>query len=89
MKTMFRKTYLEVILQRFFLESDGVLVLRDFGLRGVRESLSEGKESVLKTCHICLIKLKTRVFHELGSSETVARMATEAQKLSREVVSRK
>ena len=87
MKTIFRKTYLEVILQRFLLENDGVWVLRDFGLKGVWESLSDGNESVLKTCHICLIKLKTRIFHGLGSSETIARMATEAQKLSREVVS--
>ena len=43
-----------------------------FGLKGVRESLSEGNESVLKTCHICLIKLKTRIFSGLGSSVTVA-----------------
>ena len=40
-----------------------------FGLKGVRESLSEGNENDLKTCHICLIKLKTHVFHELESRE--------------------
>ena len=33
--------------------------------------LSKGNEDVLKTCHICIIKMKTRVFRELGSSETV------------------
>ena len=58
-----------------------------FGLKGVRESLSEGNESGLKNCHIYLIKLKTHIFGGLGSSVTVARMATEAQKLSREAVS--
>ena len=45
-------------------------------------------ESVLKTCHNCPIKLKTHDFHGLGSSETLAKRATEAQKLSREAVSR-
>ena len=40
-----------------------------FGLKGVRESLSEGNENDLKTCHIYLIKLKTRVFGGLGSRE--------------------
>ena len=40
-----------------------------FGLKGVRESLSEGNKSVLKTCHICLIKLKTLVFRMLESRE--------------------
>ena len=63
-------------------------MLRDFGLKRVRESLSKGNESVLKTCHICLIKLKKCIFHGLGSNKTVARMTTEAQKLSREAVSR-
>ena len=38
-----------------------------FGLKGVRESLSEGNENDLKTCHICLIKLKTRIFYRLES----------------------
>ena len=66
-KTMFRKTYLEVILQRFLLENDGVWVKRDFGLRGVRERQCEGKTKCLKNCHICYIKLKTRVFCGLGS----------------------
>ena len=38
-----------------------------FGLKGVLESLSKGNESVLKTCHICLTKLKTRIFRRLES----------------------
>ena len=40
-----------------------------FGLKGVRESLSEGNENDLKTCHICLIKLKTHVFRGLENCE--------------------
>ena len=40
-----------------------------FGLKGVQESLSEGNENDLKTCHIYLIKLKTRVFRGLESRE--------------------
>jgi len=47
-------------------------VKNGFRLKGVQESLSEGNESVLKTYHICLMKLKTRVFRGLGSSVTVA-----------------
>ena len=43
-----------------------------FELRGVRESLSEGNENVLKNCHIYLIKLKTNVFRGLGSIKPVA-----------------
>ena len=43
------------------------------GLKGVRERLSKGNENVLKTSHICLIKLKTRVFRKLESNETIAR----------------
>ena len=38
-----------------------------FGLKGVRESISLGNESVLKTYHICLTKLKTRIFRGLES----------------------
>ena len=38
-----------------------------FGLKGVRESLSEGNENDLKTCHIYLIKLKTCIFRGLES----------------------
>ena len=41
----------------------------DFGLRGVQERQCEGNEVSLKNCHICYIKLKTRIFHELGSRE--------------------
>ena len=67
MKKMFRKTYLGVILQRFLIENKEVLVKNGFGLKGVRESLSEGNENDLKTCHIYLIKLKTRVFCGLES----------------------
>ena len=37
-----------------------------------------------KNCHICYIKLKTRVFRGLGSSDVVARETSEAQKLSRD-----
>ena len=69
MKKMFRKTYLEVILQRFLLENEEVWVKNGFGLKGVRESLSEGNENDLKTYHICLIKLKTRIFRGLESHE--------------------
>ena len=69
MKKMFRKTYLEVILQRFVLENEEVWVKNGFGLKGVRESLSEGNENDLKTCHICLIKLKTRNFRGLEIRE--------------------
>ena len=29
-----------------------------FGLKGVRESLSEGNEVILKICHICYIKIE-------------------------------
>ena len=66
MKIMFKKTYLEVILQRFVLENDrGVKI--SFGLRGVRERQSEGNRECMKNCPICLIKLKTRVFCRLGS----------------------
>ena len=39
----------------------------DFGLRGVRERLCKGNREFLKNCHIYHIKLKTRVFHGLGS----------------------
>ena len=45
---MFRKTYLEVILQRFLLENDGVRVKNDFGLRGVRKRQYEGNEVIMK-----------------------------------------
>ena len=41
-----------------------------------------------KNCYICYIKLKTRVFRGLGSSNVVARETSEAQKLSREALSR-
>ena len=41
----------------------------DFGLRGVRERQCEGNEVSLKNCHICYIKLKTCVFHRLGSRD--------------------
>ena len=41
----------------------------DFGLRGVRERQGEGNREFLKNCHICYIKLKTRIFRELGSRE--------------------
>ena len=58
-----------------------------FGLKGVRDSLSEGNESVLKTCYIYLIKLKTHIFHGLQSSETVARKSQDILKLSREALS--
>ena len=67
MKKMFRKTYLGVILQRFLIENKEVLVKNGFGLKGVRESLSEGNENDLKTCHIYLIKLKTCIFRGLES----------------------
>ena len=40
-----------------------------FGLKGVWECLSKGNKSVLKTCHIYIIKLKTRVFRGLKSRE--------------------
>ena len=40
-----------------------------FGLKGVRESLSEGNENDLKTFHIYLIRLKTRVFRGLESHD--------------------
>ena len=40
---MSRKTYLEVILQRFLLENDGVRVKNDFGLRRVRKEAVRGK----------------------------------------------
>ena len=40
-----------------------------FGLKGVRESLSEGNENDMKTCHICLIKLKPCIFCGLESGE--------------------
>ena len=33
-----------------------------FGLKGVRESLSEGSEEFFKTCHICYIKTEKHVF---------------------------
>ena len=50
----------------------------------------EGKFKCLKNCHICYIKLKTRIFCGLGSSDPIARqlrkMTIEAKKLSREVV---
>ena len=45
---MFRKTYLEVILQRFFLENDGVRVNNDFGLRWVLKRQYERNEMILK-----------------------------------------
>ena len=66
---MFRKTYLEVILQRFLLENEEVWVKNGFRLKGVQESLNEGNENDLKTCHIYLIKLKTRIFCGLESRE--------------------
>ena len=41
----------------------------DFGLRMVRKRQCEGNRKFLKNCHICHIKLKTRVFRGLGSHE--------------------
>ena len=67
MEKMYRKTYLEVIFQRFFLENEKVWVKNGFGLKGVWESLSEGNENDLKTFHIYLIRLKTRIFRGLES----------------------
>ena len=64
-----------------------------FGLKGVQESLSQGSEEFLKTCHICYIKLKnthfSRVREERNSCEKVTKWATKAQKLSREAFSHK
>ena len=59
---MFRKTYLEMILQRFLLENDRVRVKNDFGLRRVRERQYEGNEMILKKCHIYYIKIENTHF---------------------------
>ena len=66
---MFRKTYLEVILQRFLLENDGVRVKNDFGLRGVRERQYEGNEMILKKCLICYIKTENMCFSRVRQSQ--------------------
>ena len=68
-KKMFRKTYLEVILQRFLLENDGVRVKNDFGLRGVRERQYEGNEMILKKCLICYIKTENTCFSRVRQSQ--------------------
>ena len=66
----------------------GFLSKISFVLKGVRESLSEGKSKCLKNYHICIIKLKTHVFCGLGSSEPVAKMTIKAKKLLREAFGR-
>ena len=65
---MFRKTYLEMILQRFLLENDRVRVKNDFGLRGVRERQYEGNEMILKKCHIYYIKTENMHFSQVRQS---------------------
>ena len=65
MKRMFKKTYLEVDFAENKLKNDGVLREKKFGLR----KTMRGKQSVIKNCHISLIKLKTRVFRGLDNRE--------------------
>ena len=65
---MFRKTYLEMILQRFLLENDRVRVKNDFRLSGVRERQYEGNEMILKKCHICYIKIENTHFSRVRQS---------------------
>ena len=62
MKTMFRKTYLEVILQRFLLENDVVLVKIDFGLKVIERDSAREKTKCLKNCHIYYIKTENTRF---------------------------
>ena len=70
---MFRKTYLEVILQRFLLENDGVREKNDFGLRGVQKRQYEGNEMILKKMSHLLHKNWKHVFF---AGYAVARLVT-------------
>ena len=68
MKTMFRKTYLEVILLRFLLENDVVLVKIDFGLEVVERDSAREKTKCLKNCHIYYIKTENTRFLQVRQS---------------------